>query len=43
VVVEQLPDITSMPNPAGFGSMRPRKRSFTSAKSPEHIGIAAHP
>jgi hypothetical protein len=34
--------ITPMANEARFRSMRPEKQSFTSAKSPEPIVIAAH-
>jgi glutaredoxin-related protein len=32
-----------MANAARFWSMRPEKQSFKSAKSPDLIGIAAHP
>jgi hypothetical protein len=32
-----------MANPARFWSMRPVRRSFKSAKSPDPLGIAAHP
>jgi len=33
----------SVANPEQFWSMKPVQRSFRSAKSPEPIGIAAHP
>jgi hypothetical protein len=36
-------DATPMKNAAQFWSMRPRKPSFGSAKSPDPFSIAAHP
>jgi hypothetical protein len=36
-------DMAPTANAGQFWSMRAEKQSFTSAKSPEPIGIAAHP
>ena len=41
--MEQLPTLRLWGARPGSSQMRPEGRSFTSAKSPEPIGIAAHP